>query len=435
MHPAEQPAGPASRPAADAGRAADAVAVADAVADDGDGDTGVDFDAVSLADLRRRTSSKWRAYPPDVLPAWVAELDVPLAAPIRRALHHAVDLGDTGYACPDDLPAAFAGYAGRTGWVVDPAQVRVVPDVMTGIAEILQVATEPGDAVVVNPPVYPPFFSVVTELGRAVVEVPLTRTAAGWDLDLDGLAAAFRAGARAYLLCSPHNPVGRVWPAGRLRQIAELAAAHGVLVLADEIHAPLTLPGAVHTPFTALGGPAAERGIVLTSASKAWNTAGLKCAVAVSAGPGGRAVLNRLSPYGRYHTGIFGVTAAVAAYRDGGEWLAALIAHLDRNRWLAAELFAAQLPGIGYRPPEAGYLGWLDCTALGLGDNPTAGFLKHGRVALSPGPHFGREGAGFARLNLGTSRELLTEAVRRMATAVRVQMAGGPSSGLRARTR
>ena len=323
------------------------------------------------------------------------------------------------------MPAAFAEYTARSGWMVDPDQVWVIPDVMTGIAEILQVATAPGDPVVVNPPIYPPFFSVVTDLGRTVVEVPLIRAAAtGWDLDLAGLAAAFQAGARAYLLCSPHNPVGRVWAAEQLRQVAELAAAHDVLVLADEIHAPLTLPGVTHTPFTSLGGPATEHGVVLTSASKAWNTAGLRCAVAVSAGPGGRAVLDRLPAYGRHKAGILGATAAVAAFRDGGAWLTALVAHLDRNRWLAADLFAEHLPGVGYLPPEAGYLAWLDCTALGFGDNPAYVFLKRGRVALSPGPHFGREGTGFARLNLGTSRDLLTEAVHRMAATTAVPTAG-----------
>lgn len=377
------------------------------------------FDAVPLESLRRRTSSKWAVHPPDVLPAWVAELDVPLAEPVRRALHEAIDLGDTGYTEPDGLPAVFAEFAGpRLGWTVDPGQVWLIPDVMVGVAEILRVGTPPGAGVVINPPVYPPFFETIEEVGRTVVQVPLARSPAGWQLDLDGLAAAFRAGARAYLLCSPHNPTGRVWAAGELAQVAELADRYGVLVLSDEIHAPLTLAGARHTPYLALGGAAAEHGIVLSSASKAWNLPGLKCAVAVTAAAQTRALLERLPREVPYRAGILGVRAGVAAFGDDGPWLDALQVHLDRNRRLLAELLAEHLPEIGYQPPEASYLAWLDCTDLGLGADPAAAFLDRGRVALERGLDFGAPGAGFARLNIGTSRTLMTEAVRRMAAAV-----------------
>jgi cysteine-S-conjugate beta-lyase len=383
-----------------------------------------DFDAIPLAELRRRRSTKWRWYPPDVLPAFVAELDVPLAAPIRAALHDAVELGDAGYVEPGALPEAFAGFAAdRLGWQVDPGQVLLMPDIMLGATEILRVATRPGDGVVVNPPVYPPFFATLNEIGRQTIEVPLRHspgpdTAAGYDLDLGGLRAAFAAGARAYLLCSPHNPVGRVWSAQALRQVAELAADYDVLVISDEVHAPLVLPGATHTPFLALGRPATDCGVVLSSASKAWNVAGLKCAVAVTAGGRPRALLRQIPQEFQYGASILGVVAAEAAFTDGRPWLDALVVHLDRNRTLAAELLAEGLPGVRYQPPEASYLGWLDCTALGLGNDPAAAFLERGRVALSPGPGFGRQGAGFARLNLGTSRDLLTEAVRRMRAAV-----------------
>lgn len=377
------------------------------------------FDAVSVDRLRRRRSTKWSTYPPDVLPAWVAELDVPLSGPIRLALHEAVEAGDTGYAEPAGLPAAFAEFAGpRLGWKVDPGQVHVIPDVMVGVAEILRVGTEPGDGVVINPPVYPPFTETIEEVGRSVVPVPLVSTPGGWELDLDGLAAAFRAGARAYLLCSPHNPTGRVWSVADLQRIAELAARYDVLVLSDEIHAPLTLAGARHTPYLALGGPAAEHGIVLASASKAWNVAGLKCAVGVTAAAGPKALFGRLPREVPYRAGILGVYAGVAAFRDDGPWLDALQVHLDRNRRLLADLLARRLPEIRYRPPEASYLAWLDCTALDLGDDPAATFLDRGRVALASGLDFGREGAGFVRLNFGTSRTLLTEVVDRMAAAL-----------------
>jgi cystathionine beta-lyase len=377
------------------------------------------FDSVTLDTLRLRQSAKWLTYPPDVLPAWIAELDVPLAEPIRRALHEAVELGDTGYAEAGALPEAFAELArARLGWAVDPAQVRIVPDVIVGAAEILRAAVPPGAGVVINPPVYPPFFHLTEDVGRRVVEVPLARTAGGWELDLDGLEAAFRDGARCYLLCSPHNPTGRVWSPAELGRIAELAERYGVWVIADEIHALLTLAGAAHTPFLALGGAAAEHGIVLTSASKAWNLAGLKCAVAVTGSPRTKAVLDRLPKELSYHAGIFGAIASVAAFRDGGPWLDALLAHLDGTRRLLAERLAELLPEVGYAPPEASFLAWLDCTALGLGADPAAAFRARGRVALSSGSAFGRQGAGFARFNFGTSRALVTEAVRRMAAAV-----------------
>jgi cysteine-S-conjugate beta-lyase len=373
------------------------------------------FDDVSLETLRRRRSSKWVKYPPDVLPAWIAELDMPLAEPIRRALHEAIELGDTGYAEAGALPEAFADFArARLGWTVDPARVQVVPDVMVGVAEILRVATPPEAGVVINPPVYPPFFHTIEEVGRRVVEAPLARTADEWALDFDSLEAAFRAGARVYLLCSPHNPTGRVWSRADLARIAELAARYGVLVLADEIHAPLVLAGAEHTAFLALDG---ADGIVFTSASKAWNLAGLKCAVAVSGSPRTQALLARMPTEVRYRAGNLGVLAAVAAFREGGPWLDALRLHLERNRRLLADLLAERLPEVRYEPPEASYLAWLDCTALGLGDDPAKLFLERGRVALVPGHAFGRQGAGFARLNIGTSRALVTEAVRRMAAA------------------
>jgi cystathionine beta-lyase len=376
-----------------------------------------DFDAISLDDLRARRSAKWRRYPADVLPAWVAEMDFPLAPPVRDALGAAVACDDTGYAEADGLPAAFAAFAAeRWGWAVEPESTLLVADVMSGVAELLAALTAPGDEVVLNPPVYPPFFDVVRDTGRAVVEVPLRDDGR---LDLDGLEAAFAGGARAYLLCNPHNPTGAVLTPAELRRIGELAARHGVLVLSDEVHAPLTLPGATHTPFLSLDGAAAERGLALVSASKAWNVAGLKCALVVPGSESTAAALGRLPRHVRFHAGHFGVLAAVAAFGEGGEWLDALVVHLDAQRRRLAELLASELPEVRYEPPQAGYLAWLDCRGLDLGDDPSAVFLERGRVALSPGPLFGSPGRGFARLNFGTSAALLAEAVARIATAAR----------------
>jgi cystathionine beta-lyase len=232
------------------------------------------------------------------------------------------------------------------------------------------------------------------------------------------LEAAFAAGARAHLLCNPHNPTGSVPHRSELEALAELADRYGVTVLSDEIHAPLTLAGATHTPYVALGGVAAERGVTLASASKAWNVAGLKCAVVVAGSDAMRAKLSTLPEETPYRCGHLGVLAAVAAFREGGGWLDGLLRRLDDNRRLLSDLLAAHLTDVDYLPPQAGYLAWLDCTGLGLGADPAARFLERGRVALSPGPTFGGPGAGFARLNMGTSPALLEEAVRRMAAAI-----------------
>ncbi len=377
------------------------------------------FDAVEEADLRRRQSAKWALYPADVLPAWVAEMDFPLAPPIRRALHEAVDRHDTGYAFPAGLGESFAAWAtDRWGWSVSPGDVRLVSDVVTGIAEVLRVATAPGDAVVIEPPVYAPFAATVRALGRVVANAPLLRGAAGWAPDLAAIEDAYARGARAHLLCSPQNPTGHVYTRDELARIADLAARHEVLVLADEIHAPLTLAGAAHTPLPAVSDAARRQSIVFTSASKTWNVAGLKAALMIGCDASPRAMLGKLSPETPYHAGHFGVLASQVAFREGAPWLDDVLAIVDRNRRLLGDLLAAELPAVRYVAPQASYLAWLDCGALGLGPDPAAAFLARGRVALSSGPSFGAEGAGFARLNIATTRRLLEEAVARMKRSI-----------------
>lgn len=373
---------------------------------------------LSLDELRRRTSIKWRQYPPDVLPVWVAEMDVLLAEPVAAAVHEALERGDTGYPVAATYADALAAYAGeRWGWSFDPRHTALVPDVMIGITEVLKLLTGPGDAVVMNPPVYPPFFGFVSHLDRRVVEAPL---GADGRLDLAVLAAAFadaRAGDRpaAYLLCSPHNPTGTVHTGEELAAVAELAERHGVRVVVDEIHAPVVPEGARFVPYLTVAG--AGRGVALLSASKAWNLAGLKAGMAV-AGPDAARDLARMPEEVSHGASHLGVLAHAAGFRHGGPWLDALLAGLERNRALLGDLLAEHLPAVRYRPPQATYLAWLDCRELGLGDDPARTFLREGRVALSAGREFGTGGAGHARLNLATSPEILTEAVRRMASAV-----------------
>ena len=371
---------------------------------------------LSLEDLRRRRSAKWATYPEDVLPAWVAEMDFPLAEPVQRALAEAVRNGDTGYAAAAELGLgeAFAGFAAtRLGWQVDPAAVHPAPDVVSAIVALLATLAAAGDRVVINTPVYHPFFAVIEELGLELAEAPLR----DGELDVEAVERRFAEGAVALILCSPHNPTGGVPSREQLEAIAAAAERHGAWVLADEIHAPLTLPGAGHVPFLAVSDVAAERGIALCSASKAFNVAGLGCAQIVTASQTAADLVARL-PTGATHCGHFGALAAVAAYRDGGPWLDDVIAVLDHNRRLLAELLAERLPQVGYDPPRAGYLAWLDLRQLDLGDDPAAPILARAKLALSPGPNFGPQGTGFARLNFGTSPALLTEAVDRIASVV-----------------
>ncbi|GAA4563863.1 pyridoxal phosphate-dependent aminotransferase [Micromonospora coerulea] len=388
---------------------------------------------LTLDELRQRTSVKWRMHPPDVLPLWVAELDVPLAPPVADALRRAIDLGDTGYAHGTAYAEALGDFAAeRWGWHnfrVD--HTRVVADVMMGIVEVLRLVTDPGDAVVVCSPVYPPFYAFVSHAGRQVIEAPLGR-----DLRMDraALDEAFRraraCGRRpAFLMCNPHNPTGVVHRRDELEAVAELAGRHGLRVISDEIHAPLVLPGTQFTPYLTVAG--AENAFALTSASKAWNLAGLKAALAV-AGPQAVADLNRMPEEVGHGPSHLGVIAHTAAFRAGGQWLDLLLDGLDANRTLLATLLATHLPSVTYHRPEGTYLAWLDCTRLGIATEapdgepgvasevagPAKMFLDHARVALSSGHVFGTGGAGFVRLNFATSPAILTDAVTRMGRAV-----------------
>ena len=366
--------------------------------------------------LRQRRSAKWQTYPADVLPLTVAEMDFALAAPIAQALREAVERSDAGYGMAGpDLGRALAGFAAsRWDWDFDPASVTAVTDVGVGVVELLRVLTRPGDAVVISPPVYPPFFDWVPEAGARLLEVPLARDAAGWRLDLAALEAAFATHPAAYVLCNPHNPVGRVHTADELAALVRLAQIYQVAIVSDEIHGPLVLPGATFTPLLTVPG-AAEVAVSLLSASKAWNLAGLKCAAVVTAAPHMAAVTDRFPADTRWRIGHFGVIGAVAAFTAGEPWLDQLLLTLDHRRLLLSDLLRQRLPMLTWHPPEATFLAWLNCAALGADNQARDRFLDHGRVALEPGLRFGAAGSGYARLNFATSPDLLDQATARMA--------------------
>jgi cysteine-S-conjugate beta-lyase len=380
--------------------------------------TTVDLEVAPLSVLHQRRSQKWYGYDPDVVVSTIAEMDFPIAPPIATALHAAIDRHDLGYAHEHipGLAEAFVGFAARRlGWRVDAAQVRLIPDVMVGVLELSRLLAGPGGSIAFATPAYPPFL-VESPRSRLVVrELPLRNDGA---LDVDALRRELDGGTRVFVLVSPHNPTGRVLPRTELEQIADLCADRGAWVIADEIHAPLVLTGTRFTPWLEVSEAARSCGFALTSASKAFNIAGLKAALLVTASDGPRSAVDQLPPL-TDHAGLLGVVAAEVAFSECDEWLDAVLATLASNRDLLGRLFAEQLPNIRWSRPEATYVTWLDCRPLNLGDDPAKVFLERGRVALSPGIDYGEVGAGHARLNFGTSPELVTAIVRRMAKAAR----------------
>ena len=353
-----------------------------------------------MDDLLARGSEKWTKYPPDVLPAWVAEMDFALAPPVRDALVRAVELGDLGYIGNVDglIEAMYSFYDRRLGWDLEGQCIALAADVMVGFKELLLVHTQPGDGVIINPPAYPPYFKDIAHVGRRVVEVPLLED---FGVDVDALDRAFGAGAKALLLCSPHNPSGRVYTRDELTAVAAVAEAHGALVVVDEIHAPLTF-GATFTPWQHVQ----AGGTVLTSASKAFNLPGLKLGFVV--GEAASALDEDL----RYHAGYAGVVAAQAAFTDGDAWLDETTATIAANQQALQALLPERVRLA--HVPEASYLAWLECDF----DDPAARFLERGRVALNHGTEFGAAYGRYARINVGTRPELVREAVSRMASAL-----------------
>jgi bifunctional pyridoxal-dependent enzyme with beta-cystathionase and maltose regulon repressor activities len=390
------------------------------------------LEELTLPQLQLRTSMKWRAHPADVLPLWVAEMDVNLPPTVAEALRTAIDNGDTGYPCGTALAEAIGQFASQRWQWHDLAVGRttIVPDVMQGIVEVLRLVTDRGDAVIVNPPVYAPFYAFVSHDGRRVIESPLD---ADGRIDLAALEETFgrgraRGGKVAYLLCNPHNPTGSVHTADELRAVADLADRFGVRVVSDEIHAPVILSGSRFTPYLTI--PGADNAFALTSASKAWNLSGVKAALAI-AGPDAVPDLRRMPEEVSHGPSHLGVLAHAEAFRTGGDWLDLLLRALDENRTLLGNLIAEHLPSIKYQRPQGTYLSWLDCRELGFNEDVTDGlavvadlsgparwFLDHARVALSSGHVFGTGGAGHVRLNFATSQAILTEAVSRMGRAL-----------------
>ncbi|MFM2321427.1 MAG: hypothetical protein RL612_574 [Actinomycetota bacterium] len=365
-----------------------------------------------LDDLRKKQSSKWRRYPADVLPLHVAEMDFDVAEPVVDVLAKMVTESNLGYLGPvPEVGEAFAGFAKRRwNWTVDPSQVKIATDVGVAAVDLMRSALRPGDRVIISSPVYSSFYTWIPEAGCDVQDVPLN---AELRLDLAAIEAAMAAGARAVLLCNPQNPTGTVHSRDELQELARLAEKYSVIVISDEIHAPLTFESSVFVPYLSLGAAAEATGIVLTSNSKSWNTAGLKASIMVSQSAEMFAVLNNTTPANHWRSSILGAFAMVASFNAGEAWLDEVLLRLDANRrFLEQELY--KIPGAKLIMPESTYLAWVDLSETALSGKPFERIFEEARVAFVSGDEHGKDYANFVRINFATSQAIIAEAINRI---------------------
>lgn len=381
----------------------------------------MDFDFDTVYDRRGTDSSKWARFEPDVIPMPVADMDFRSPEPIRQALSARVEQGFYGYGrVTDEFREVFAGRLKRRyGWSVAPESLVPLPGVIPGLNVGLRTVTSPGDAVVVQLPSYPPILNAYAHHGLERRDAYLRQSASGrYEIDWASFEAACD-GAKAFVLCNPHNPVGRVFTREDLQRMAEVCMRHGVAIISDEIHCDLMLGENVHTPIAGLSAEIEANTITLMAPSKTFNLAGLKAAVAIIPNEGLRARFEAAKGGMVGAVNVLGFTAMVAAYRDCDPWLNALTAYLTANRDFLDAFVRERMPGITCYPAEGTYLAWLDCRGLGMsGNEPFEWFLEHARVGLGEGPNFGVTGEGFVRLNFGCPRDLLSDGLERMAKSL-----------------
>jgi cystathionine beta-lyase len=374
---------------------------------------------------RRGTESyKWNDYDPDVLPLWVADMDFASPEPVIRALQERVAHGVFGYGRPmRELYDVICERMHRLyQWNVTHDQLVFLPGLVTGLNVVSRAIGQPGDGVLVQTPVYPPFLKAPLNHGRMldVAELAISREGRllRYEIDYDGFEAAVTPRTRLFILCNPHNPIGRCYTREELTQMAEICLRHNLVICSDEIHCDLLLDSAGHIPLATLSPEIADHCITLMAPSKTFNIAGLKCSVAIVSNPDLRRRLTFVAESMALRVNVLAYAAALAAYRDGAEWLAELRRYLMANRDFLVNYTLEHLPSLYTTIPEATYLAWFDCRKAGIGDNPFQFFLKQARVALNDGIHFGEGGEGFVRLNFGCTRATLTQALDRMRAAL-----------------
>ncbi len=380
------------------------------------------IDTTTVAMLRARGSFKWTAPGPDGFGAAVAEMDFGAAPPILDALAGLSADANFGYLPPhlaEELAVACAEFEQRRyGWYPDPALIHPVPDVIKALEIAITHFSRPGSPVILPTPAYMPFLAVPGFLGREIIQVQMRDDAGFFTLDLDAIAGAFRAGGHLLIFCNPYNPLGRVFTAGEMTQLTEVVDRHGGRVFADEIHGPLVYPGQRHIPYASTSDTAASHTLTATSASKAWNLPGLKCAEVILSNEPDRERWEQMGVFAAHGASNPGVVANIAAFRHGEAWLDEVLGYLDDSRHLLASLLRRHLPGVRYRPPEGTYLAWLDCTTLDLPDSPGTLLSDRARITVVDGPAFGLGGAGAFRFNFATPQPILTEMVERIGAAL-----------------
>ncbi len=375
-----------------------------------------DFD---IPTLRARRTNKWHKFGPDVLPAWVADMDFGVAPAISAAMRRLTDNQEYGYAAREGvLAAAFSRrMASRFGWQTDPAHVIALGDLVQATFSSVMAFSEPGDGILLQLPSYPPFMGAINDTGRRLIPNAMRDDGTHWRLELP---ATVDPRLRMLIFCHPQNPTGRCYSRAELEQVAAFAIRHDLVVVSDEIHADIIYPGGEHIPLASLSSAIAARTITITSATKSFNIPALRCAVMHFGSP---ALLERF--LGKMPTrllgspSVTGVDATVAAWEDGQAWFAEIMAQLLANRDWLARTVAAEMPGVSFRVPEATYLAWLDCRGLDLPCSAGTFFLEKARVGLNFGETFGADYAGFARLNFASPPKILAEVVGRMVEAVR----------------
>lgn len=380
--------------------------------------TRYDFDI--LLDRRSTESVKWHAYEPDVLPMWVADLDFQSPEPVIRALRERVEHGIFGYprSMPELIETIAARMGTRYGWHVSPQEVVLIPGVITGLQMALHMIAAPQAGNLIQTPVYPPIYTGHDCAGMIRQEAPLVHHADGtYSIDFDAFEAAITPETMIFVLCNPHNPVGRVFTPAELGTMAEICLRKGVLICSDEIHSDLVFAGHRHTPIASLSPEIAGGTITLVAPSKTFNIAGLQCAAAIIQNDDLRKRFSNANEGMVHGVNVLGQIAALAAYRDGQEWLDQLLPYLQANRDFVVETIRRDFPEVTVAAPEGTYLAWLDFRRAGIAGSPMEFFRKEARVALNEGRAFGTNGEGFARLNFGCPRPMLAEALDRMKTA------------------
>lgn len=381
----------------------------------------LDFDSIGIDHLRGIGGVKWSMFP-DSIGAFVAEMDFGTAPSIVQALHSAVDTGLLGYlpaSISDAMSEAAAGWQRDSyGWQVRADQVHPIADVIKGLEVAIEHYSTPGSPIILPTPAYMPFFSVPAAMGREIIEVPLALNNGRYEMDLEGLERAYQAGGEMLILCNPYNPVGRVFTRDELITISEVVARNGGRVFSDEIHAPLVYAGGKHVPYASVSSDAAGHTVTATSASKAWNLPGLKCAQIIISNDADAAVWQEIGMMASHGASNLGVIANTAAFTSGRQWLDQVVDYLDGNRRALSDLLSEHIPGIKYEQPEGTYIAWLDCRELGLGDHPADFFREEGRVAMTDGVACGAPGEGFTRFIFATPRPVMERAVLSMAGAL-----------------